>query len=200
MESRHAISVKFMERRKLFLSGFGPFLEIKNNPSEILVKKLSEHFSCAHVILPVLFEDSFSLLKSAVLNIQPEILIMFGVASTRSKICLEKVGLNWVQSTSADVGRKIPTTGKIKPAQDLALMSNWSFEPVLRKLDSTQTAHIELSFSAGAYVCNDLYFRVLDDKTLNCEKLFIHIPPFEKIDLQLQFEIIAKFVEMTLQD
>ena len=148
----------------------------------------------------MLFEESFSLLKSEVQKIQPQLLIMFGVASTRSKICFEKIGLNWVQSTSADISRKTPSTGKIKSDQELALMTNWSVEPVLLQLDPAWAACIEMSFSAGAYVCNDLYFRALDDKDLDCEKIFIHIPPFEKIDLKLQFEVIASFIEITLQN
>lgn len=197
MESIYAVSLTMM--KKLFLSGFGPFLDVKNNPSEVLVKKLAEHFNCAHIVLPVLFEQSYSLLKPEVEKNQPELLIMLGVASQRSKIGFEKIGLNWVQSISADAGHKIPTTGKIKPDQNLALMTDWSVDAALRELDPALMAHVEVSFSAGAYVCNDLYYRALDDRKLQCEKLFIHIPPFEKIDLEQQFKVIMSFIEITLQ-
>jgi len=34
---------------------------------------------------------------------------------------------------------------------------------------------IEISFSAGAYVCNDIYFRVLNE-IKNIPAVFIHVP------------------------
>jgi pyroglutamyl-peptidase len=196
MEPIYAVSINFMISEKLLLSGFGPFLDVIENPSEILVKKLANSFGCSHLILPVEFEQSYLILKSEIQRSEPKILIMFGLASTRSKIGFEKIGLNWVQSQHADVSNKNPIIGKIKPGQELALMTDWSIEPLLGKIDSALRTHTEISFSAGSYVCNDLYFRALDDEGIDCKKLFIHIPPFDKIELKLQFEVIASFIEL----
>ena len=107
--------------KKVLLSGFGPFLDIKDNPSEALVKSLAEKFNLPFIILPVVFGEAFEILKNHCLQQSPDFILMFGVAATRSKINFERIGLNWVESTNQ----------KIDSNQDLRIRLNVS--GVMRK-------------------------------------------------------------------
>ncbi len=181
--------------KKVLLSGFGPFLDIKMNPSEEIVKKLAQQFNLPSIILPVVFGQAFEVLKEKVDSEKPDVVLMFGVAATRSKICFERIGLNWVESKNPDTSMKTPVAGKIDSNQELALMNPFNLEKIISQYDLNERKHIEISYSAGAYVCNDLYFRALNEKSISAEKLFIHIPSFEKIDEQLQLTLITKVVQ-----
>lgn len=181
--------------KKVLLSGFGPFLDIKNNPSELVVQSLARDFHIPFIILPVVFAKAFEILKEKVQIEKPDIILMFGVAATRSTICLERIGLNWIESKNADTSFNTPATGKIVSNQELALMSSFNIEKIISEFDFTERKLVEVSHSAGTYVCNDLYFRMLNEKQISADKLFVHIPPFEKIELQQQIELLSKVVK-----
>lgn len=193
MAAIYALSIAHM--KKVLLSGFGPFLEIKNNPSEQIVLKLAEDFQIPFIILPVVFAESFEVLKQKIQIEKPDVILMFGVAATRSTICFERIGLNWVDSKNADSKMVTPKTGRIDSKQELALMSPFNLEEVISQYDFNERKSLEISYSAGTYVCNDLYFRMLNEKQISADKLFIHIPSFDKIDEQLQLKLLSKVVQ-----
>lgn len=180
--------------KKVLLSGFGPFLDIKDNPSEVIVRSLAQSMNVPHIILPVVFGQAFDHLKALCQEQNPDIVLMFGVAATRSKICFERIGLNWVESKNPDTSMRIPPTGKINLEQELALMSSLDLEKIISQYNLSERQHVEISYSAGAYVCNDLYFRMLNEKSIEAEKLFIHVPSFDCMDQSLQIELIKTLV------
>lgn len=180
--------------KKVLLSGFGPFLDIQDNPSEQIVQSLTNQFSCPHVILPVVFEKSFEVLKEKFFEVNPDVILMFGVAANRSKIGFERIGLNWVESKKPDITLKIPRSGRIDSNQELALMTSVDLEKLFSQFDSHDRQALEISYSAGAYVCNDLYFRMLNEKSIRAEKLFIHIPPFAAIEKIAQVALMSQVV------
>jgi pyroglutamyl-peptidase len=162
---------------KILVTGFKPFLGERINPSEMLATELAENFpevSC--LILPVEFKKSFDVLKSHLEKNNYDYLISLGQASARSKICLEKIGLNWVQTEHKDESGSLPTSGKIAEGP-LALMSEFPLDTIYKKLKE-QNFPVEISFSAGTYVCNDLYFRTLNE-IKNTKSVFIHVPLIE---------------------
>ena len=160
---------------KILVTGFKPFLGESVNPSEKLANGLSKAFSFVEsMVLPVEFEKSFELLKDKMSAVNPDFIIMMGQAAGRGNVCLEKVGLNWVQTENADEAGFTPKSGKILPDRELALMTKFPIDQVFLELKKAGFP-IEISFSAGAYVCNDLYFRVLNEFK-NIPAIFIHVP------------------------
>lgn len=113
---------------------------------------------------------------------------MLGVAASRDRISLEKVALNWNESEYPDnSGRKIEM-GLIDPDQPLALMTVFPVNELFLELKSF-APKIHISFSAGSYVCNNVYFKVLHyfpDK----KSLFVHVPKLEIISFSEQCKII----------
>ena len=99
---------------------------------------------------------------------------MLGQASGRKNISFEKIGLNWIQSVHPDESGFTPSVGTIQNDQALALMTKFPVDEIYQKLKS-QNLPVEISFSAGAYVCNDLYFKVLSEFS-ELKSVFIHVP------------------------
>ena len=123
---------------------------------------------------------------------------MLGLAADRTKICFEKIALNWQQSKNSDEAGYQPSGGPIIQNKELALMSPFSIEEALNHLsqsDLNSTSWpMQTSFSAGTYVCNDLYYRQLQAYP-GLNSVFIHIPPFYVISEEYQFQFILELIE-----
>ncbi len=158
----------------ILVTGFKPFLGEAINPSEKLAVALSEVAEVRSIILPVEFNNSFEILKSEVSNRTPDFLIMIGQAGGRKNICFEKVGLNWLQTEHPDENGFAPQPGAILKDAPLALMSSFPIDSIYHELKQ-QSEPVEISFSAGTYVCNDLYFRTLSEFS-TLKSVFMHVP------------------------
>jgi pyroglutamyl-peptidase len=162
---------------KILVTGFKPFLGEKINPSEMLASELEQNFpEVTALVLPVEFGKSFEILKKHLQDHTYDYVIEIGQAAGRSKICFEKIGLNWVQTEHKDESGSQPQSGSIVEGP-LALMTTFPVDTVYQKLKAEQFP-VEISFSAGAFVCNDLYFRTLNEFK-NLKTVFVHVPLIE---------------------
>lgn len=160
---------------KILVSGFKPFLNEKINPSEMLVEKLAQVRSdIATVVLPVEFEKAFVVLREEIEKVSPEFIVMLGQAGGRANVCLEKVALNWNQTVNADESAFVPPTGEIYSGDPLALMTNFPVDVIYQNLKE-QSLPVELSFSAGTFVCNNLFYKVLKNYP-QIPSVFVHVP------------------------
>lgn len=160
---------------KILVTGFKPFLGEALNPSEMLAQDLLKYFSeVQSLILPVEFENAFLKLKEHLQIYQYSYIILLGQATGRSKISFEKIALNWHQAEHSDEAGYKPNTGEILLGEKLALMSLFDVDAAVNKLKQEEKP-VEVSFSAGTYVCNDLYYRALSE--FNESKIvFVHVP------------------------
>ncbi len=189
---------------KILISGFKPFLGESLNPSELLVEQLQEkHPAISTIVLPVEFQIAFLNLKNKIQEISPDVVIMLGQAAGRKNICLEKIALNWRQSTQPDESGYLPETTMIHTDRELAVMTSFPVDSMYSKLKQLQHP-VEISFSAGTYVCNDLYFKTLTEFP-NLKSLFIHfplIPEQQKINddrLAMKLEVMLSAIEDLLK-
>ncbi|WP_409477673.1 pyroglutamyl-peptidase I [Pseudobdellovibrio sp. HCB154] len=158
----------------ILVSGFKPFLKEKINPSELLVEKLKVKYQdLKTVVLPVEFDRAFVELQKQIEQVKPKFVIMFGQAGGRPNVCLEKIALNWNQTKSFDEANKKPEVGRIGDGE-LALMSTFPVDDCAEFL-ADRKLKVETSFSAGAFVCNNLYFKVLKNYPL-IPSIFVHVP------------------------
>ncbi len=156
---------------KILVSGFKPFLGQKINPSALIAEALALEFSdIQSVVLPVEFGTAFSVLQKQVTEAKPDCVIMLGQARNRQKICVEKIALNWVYSQYADEAGLKPAAGPIQPNQELALMTQVPLENLF-----ASDSDFQISFSAGTFICNELYYRMLSHFPA-VRALFIHVP------------------------
>lgn len=183
----------------ILVSGFKPFLNESINPSQMLVESIQNE-QVSKVILPVEFERAFLVLREQIEQIKPKMVIMLGQAGGRFKVSLEKVALNWRQTESADESGCLPKPGKIDPVNSLALMTQFPVDDLLSELLKVDIP-VELSFSAGTFVCNDLYYKVLKQYP-NIPSVFIHVPYIKEqnhLDQpSMNFETLVKMINIII--
>lgn len=192
----------------ILVSGFKLFLSEKINPSELLVEKLKVDSNSKNmanselgtIVLPVEFDRAFVELQKQIEKLNPKFIIMFGQAGGRPNVCLEKIALNWNQTKSADEAKHIPATGRIGDGE-LALMSTFPVDECAEFLKD-RGLKSEISFSAGAYVCNNLYFKVLKNYPL-IKSVFVHVPFMpeqgEVHHPKMDFEAMKKIADAILK-
>ncbi len=178
---------------KIILTGFKPFFGDSINPSEVICQSIQ----IKNVIIRVLSVDfnlAFLELKEIIESEQPDFLIMLGIANGRLQICLEKVALNWNESKYPDEAGNYVEPSPINPKKsDLALMTKFPINELQNYLD--QKKHpVKMSFSAGTYVCNNLYYKVLSEFP-ELKALFIHVPSEKDLPMENHIEIVKEILK-----
>lgn len=155
--------------KKYLITGFEPFAEFKTNPSAEFIRSLTdEHLEGK--VLPV----DYVQLKKEIAEIafsDYEFIFMFGLAADRKEISFERVALNWIESAAADNSGVRPQPQKIDNKLGDAIINPLPLDKWIQ--DLKLTADVKISHTAGAYLCNFLYFQVLQKHK---NSLFIHIP------------------------
>lgn len=178
---------------KIILTGFKPFMGDLTNPSEIICQNISMS-NVVTQVLSVDFNQAFLELKKTIEKENPDFVIMLGQASGRDRISLEKVALNWNESKHPDEGGNYVQPSKINPANEpLALMTKFPINELQDYLDKKEYP-VKMSFSAGTYVCNNLYYKVMTEFP-NLKSIFIHVPYFEKVSEEIQMNIIKDVID-----
>tara|TARA_B110001454_G_scaffold219202_1_gene252007 strand:- start:100744 stop:101340 length:597 start_codon:yes stop_codon:yes gene_type:complete len=164
--------------KRILITGFEPFSDIKNNPSETLVHDLYQQLKnqkkvdVQKMILPVDYlkaESDLSKIDFA----NYDFVFQFGVASKRTKVCLERVALNWIESSIPDNSGAHPNCRPIDDTLESSKINTLDLQKLAARLNSEFPESVEVSLSTGAYLCNFVYFKTLS-KTSKC--LFVHVP------------------------
>ena len=165
---------------KVLVSGFEPFGGSKLNPSQLLVNELSlkeiPGVEIVSIVLPVEFDAATNRLLEKVRESNPDIVISFGQAEGRSAITPEKIAINLDDARIPDNG------GDQRKNQAIAADGPdgyFSTLPVEKMVEEIKSVGVEasLSLSAGAFVCNHIFYRLQHDlKTSGVKSGFIHLP------------------------
>jgi pyroglutamyl-peptidase len=172
-----------IEGMRILISGFGPFGGRELNPTALLVEALEnreidypEELAVEAVLLPVTFEDSYLHLRRKIEAFNPDVVIALGQAAGRAAIELEHRAENKIHAEIEDNDGRRPTDQRINelgPEFYLSTLPLQGIEGALAKAGLP----VKLSNSAGAFVCNYLFYRLMEE---NQETLrlcgFIHVP------------------------
>ena len=165
--------------KKLLITGFEPFGGEKINPSWEAVKALPEKINDYELIklcLPVVFGEAAEIAVREAEKQNPDVIISIGQAGGRAAITPELVAINLRHAKIPDNKGNQP---KDEPIIEGGAAAYFSTLPVRKMADAISSVGIEsgLSYSAGAYVCNDLLYTILShfDGT-KTKAAFIHIP------------------------
>lgn len=178
--------------QKVLITGFEPFGGEMINPSYEAIKLIDQRFlDCElHILeLPVAFYDSSRILIEKMHDLIPDIIIMVGQAGGRKEISVERVAINLDDTQT-------PDNKGVSPLDDpIALFgpnAYFSTLPCKQIVSALKDKHIPagLSYSAGTYVCNHLFYNVMHDihqmKQLHMKAGFIHVPYETSQTLQKQ--------------
>lgn len=161
------------------ITGFLPFLGETINPSQQLAEQLGAEFSALPVILPVKYSEAWPILK---MQLEQQnnfsFCLMLGQAGGRRKIGLERCALNIEHADVSDEAGVLAQEKVILVGGQELIQSPLPLVELKNQL--VQKGHpVEVSHSAGTFVCNSLYYQALSWAKQNSvmdRMLFVHVP------------------------
>jgi len=162
--------------KKVLLTGFEPFLKESINPSQQLALEFQS--KCDTLVLPVSYQRSWEVLRSHLQKNSYDFVLMLGQAGERKAIGLERVAINLQDTETADEDGEQRLQTRISESGPDAFMNSLPLRPWSQALQRMQLP-VEISFSAGAFVCNSIYYQAFELKKamgLKTEILFVHVP------------------------
>ena len=174
-----------MARPRVLVTGFGPFPGFAQNPSAWLVETLAERQRASGVeldarILPTAWED-VALIPRLYRSLQPHVMIYFGVSERAEAFHIERSAHNRVRRR-ADAQGAMPGGHTIREGGPSRFDTPFPAAALAAHLRLSGIA-ARTSRSAGAYLCNFLYYHSLEwalrQRTVP-PVVFVHIPPWTK--------------------
>ncbi|MFC1397966.1 pyroglutamyl-peptidase I [Acinetobacter lactucae] len=201
----------------ILITGFEPFQQDKINPSweiakalhgfELFDSHLRPYYVCA-VCLPVVFGESAQVLQQAIYRLQPDYVLCLGVATNRCAISLERIAINIDDAQIVDNSGHQPIDQFIDIEGSPAFFSTLPIKTIFQKLQQENIA-VEVSNSAGTYVCNHIFYRLMSlIQNTHIKGGFIHVPALPEMlektnvkgmDLDTQIRSIRMAIEVTIQ-
>lgn len=165
--------------KKLLITGFEPFGGETSNPSWDAVCRLPDsinEYALTKLLIPVTFGQAAQTVLSVAQELCPDVILCIGQAGGRDAITPELVGINLRYAVIPDNDGCLPRDESIASDGENAYFSTL---PVRKMSDNIKNAGIpsRVSYSAGAYVCNDVLYTLLHNfRDTETKVGFIHVP------------------------
>ena len=165
--------------KKILVTGFEPFGGEEINPSWEAVKSLPskiKEYSLTKLQLPVVFGEAARMVLDTAERICPDVILCIGQAGGRAEITPELVAIN---IRHAQIPDNIGNQPEDEPILEGAPAAYFSTIPVrkIAEVINAQGIASKVSYSAGAYVCNDLLYTLLARYAASATRVgFIHVP------------------------
>lgn len=186
----------------ILITGFEPFGGAAVNPSWEAVLRVPTSI-CGREVhrmrLPVVYQQAAAEMLVEISRIRPEIVICCGVASGRTGVTPELVALNYRWASIPDNAGRLCSGEPVLPHGENALMTSL---PVHEMVEAIRAREIPawVSLSAGAYVCNDLYYHLLaQQEALGYRGLFLHVPDAEEVNAERAALALTACIETALK-
>lgn len=168
--------------RTILLTGFEPFGGETSNPSWDAVQQLDgwqpdDETMVVARQLPCVFGSSVAQLNTHIKALDPVLVLALGQAGGRTCFSLEKVAINYNDARIADNQGQQPLATATVENGAAAYFSSLPLKHLLQQLKSNGIP-AEISFSAGTFVCNHVFYglmHALAEKP-RVRAGFIHIP------------------------
>ena len=165
--------------KKLLITGFEPFGGESINPSWEAVLRLPDEigdYALTKLCIPVVFGKATQKVEEMAKEVCPDAIVCIGQAGGRYGVTPEMVGINLRHATIPDNAGNQPID---KPIIENGAKAFFSTLPVRKIATAIKEQGIpsQVSYSAGAYVCNDLLYALLSRFENTETKVgFIHVP------------------------
>lgn len=165
--------------KRLLITGFEPFGGEEINPSWEAVSRLPDEigdYALTKLRIPVVFGKAADAVLAKAAEVSPDAILCIGQAGGRSAITPELVAINLRYAKIPDNEGNQPKDEPILPNGDGAYFSTLPARQMAEAIAAAGVAS-QVSYSAGAYVCNDLIYTLLHRYQNTQTKVgFVHIP------------------------
>ena len=165
--------------KKLLITGFDPFGGETINPSWEAVRRLPEQigsFALTKLQIPTQFDRAAQMVLRVAETQKPDVILAVGQAGGRSGITPEVVAINLREASIADNAGYCPSN---VPVVSGGPDGYFSTVPVRAMVAAIRKEGIPsaLSYSAGAFVCNDVLYSLLHAFSGTATQVgFVHVP------------------------
>ena len=165
--------------KHMLITAFEPFGGETVNPSERAVFALPDtvgEFRLSRLCIPVTFGEAADCVIRAAEALHPDVILCIGQAGGRAAITPELVGINLRHASIPDNDGLQP---KDEPILQKGAKAHFSTLPVRKMAAAIAATGVpsHVSYSAGAYVCNDVLYTLLSHYEGSDTRVgFIHVP------------------------
>jgi pyroglutamyl-peptidase len=166
----------------ILLTGFEPFGGQPTNPSwaaAVSARDLLRKAGLAveAVELPCVFGEAGTVLRRALDELAPELVVCLGQAGGRERISLERVAINCDDAPIPDNAGNQPVDQAVVPGGPAAYFTSL---PVKAALLAVEEAGVpaDVSQTAGTYVCNHTFYTLMHELAARqgVRGGFVHVP------------------------
>ena len=192
--------------KKLLITGFDPFGGETINPSWEAVRLLPERigeYDLTKLQIPTEFSRASEAVLMAAEALQPDAILCVGQAGGRAGITPEVVGINLREARIPDNGGAQPANEPVVKNGPAAYFATLPVREMVKAL-SDRGIPASLSYSAGAFVCNDVLYSVLHRYSGTRTMVgFVHVPflPEQAKEgvASMALETIAEALEIAIE-
>ena len=165
--------------KRLLITGFDPFGGESVNPSWEAVRRLEDEvgqWSLTKVQIPTVFGLAAQTVLETACELGPDAILCVGQAGGRNAVTPEVVAINLREARIADNAGNQPVN---LPVIEGGPAAYFATAPVRKMVSAVQEAGYPaaLSYSAGAFVCNDVLYTLLHQyEGTNTRVGFVHVP------------------------
>ena len=168
-----------MKYKKLLITGFEPFGGESVNPSWEAVCRLPDQiaqYELTKLQIPTVFGLAAQTVLDAAYSLQPDVILCIGQAGGRDKVTPEVIGINLRECTIADNAGNRPVNVPVVENGPAAYFSTVPVREIVSAMEEKGFPS-KLSYSAGAFVCNDVLYSLLHHYQGTRTRVgFIHVP------------------------
>lgn len=170
--------------RILWVTGFGPFTGVDNNPTAAAVGRLQGlkigGFEVVAEVLPTSYKRASQRVHKAYASLNPAAALHLGVAKNEQQLRVERIAANEQTASIPDIDGVFATGERCSKALQIGarLETTVDTESVARRL-RRHALPARASDDAGRYVCNTVYFSALEASMLldpSTLPVFLHVP------------------------
>lgn len=174
---------------RILVTGFDPFGGEEINPALEAVKGLPETILGAEIIkveIPTVFYKSAEVVKKAIDQYQPNVVINIGQAGGRYGVTPERISINMDDARIPDNEGNQPIDMKIQEKGENAYFTQLPVKAMVKRIKEAGLPSA-VSNSAGTFVCNHIMYQVqymIDMNYPTIKAGFIHVPfiPSQVVD------------------
>ena len=185
-----------MKDPHILITAFGPFKQFIVNPSQLVLENIQIQLgenNVTYKLLDVSYQDVDNFLQE--LDEHFSLIIHLGVATDAIKMRLELLARNNTQGLDV-LGHELPVLTISDDGQNLP--TNFP-NKIIDYITVNYKSETVISYDAGSYLCNYVYYRSLQKMAAHSHVLFIHIADFisnpNALNLKDQTLIITALIQ-----